>query len=326
MVTIRPQGKDKKYRKKKSSDSELAQEKGKTSPKSENSPSELLCYLNGEFIPQSKTSISVFDHGFLYGDGVFEGIAVYGGKPFRLEQHISRLLDSAKAIGLEIPLDKNQVATAILDTIQINNLVDGYVRPIVTRGVGTLGLDPGYCRKPTMLIIPLRAIDYPLMNFKDRPARAIVSTIRRNPSFCLPASAKTLNYLNNILAKQQANTAGMDDAIMLDWTGMVSEGTGDNLFIVKQGIVMTPSLHCSILPGVTRSAIFDACNSLGIEIFEKELALQDLYTADEAFFTSTSLEIQPLIEIDGRKIGAGEQGSITCRIREKFDGMKEKGE
>lgn len=283
---------------------------------------ELLIYLNGEFVPQSKALVSVFDHGFLYGDGVFEGIAVYGGKPFRLEEHVLRMFDSAKAIDLEIPLDKEGVSRAILNTIEKNDLNDGYVRPIVTRGVGTLGLNPVYCEKSTFVIIPLHAKAYPLMNLNDRPARAIVSTIRRNPSFSTPASAKTLNYLNNILAKQQANAARVDEAIMLDWTGLVSEGTADNLFLVKRGVVLTPSLHCSILPGVTRSAIIDVCDSLGIEAFERELTLQDLYTADEAFLTSTSLEIQSLVEIDGRKVGDGERGPITLRINKKFEEIK----
>ena len=287
---------------------------------------ELLFYLNGDFVPQSRAAISVFDHGFLYGDGIFEGIAVYRGKPFRLEQHILRLFDSAKAIDLQIGASEKQVAKAILDTVRKNNLVKGYVRPIVTRGVGTLGLNPVYCKKPTFLIIPQRSSDYPLMNFKDRPARAIVSTFRRNPSFCIPPSAKTLNYLNNILAKQQANAAGVDEAIMLDWTGLVSEGTGDNLFIAKKGSVFTPSLQCSILPGVTRSAILDVCRSLKITANERELSLQDLYTADEAFITSTSLEIQPLVEIDGRKVGDGAEGQITRNIRNRFHEMIERGE
>jgi len=292
----------------------------------QNSSSELLVYLNGEFVPQSKASISVFDHGFLYGDGVFEGIAVYRGRPFRLEQHVLRLFDSAKAIDLDIPISGKQVVRAITSTIRKNKLVDGYVRPIVTRGVGTLGLNPDYCKKPTFVIIPQRASDYPLMNFRERPARAIVSAIRRNPPFCTPASAKTLNYLNNILAKQQANASGVDEAIMLDWTGLVSEGTGDNLFIVKKGRVFTASLHCSILPGVTRAAVLDACKNLGIRTVESELTLHDLYTADEAFLTSTSLEIQSLIEIDGRKIGNGSEGIVTRKIKRKFNEMKEKGQ
>jgi len=285
---------------------------------------DMLIYLNGEFVPSSKASVSVFDHGFLYGDGVFEGIAVYAGRPFRLEEHVKRLFDSARAIDLNIPLDENQVAKAILDTIRKNKLDEGYLRPIVTRGEGTLGLNPTYCRKPTFVIIPLRTRDYPLMNLGKQPARAIVSTIRRNPSFCTPASAKTLNYLNNILAKQQANAAGVDEAIMLDWTGAVSEGTGDNLFLVKRGRVFTASLHCSILPGVTRSAVMDACGNLGIKTVESELTLADLYMADEAFLTSTSLEIQALVEIDGRKIGNGREGTITKRVKRKFEEMKKK--
>jgi branched-chain amino acid aminotransferase len=289
---------------------------------SRNSSPGLLFYLNGKFVPETEAKVSVFDHGFLYGDGIFEGIAVYKGKPFRLDQHVQRLFDSAKAIDLEIPMNEEQVSEAILETIAKNKLVDGYVRPIVTRGVGRLGLNPNNCERPTFVIIPQRPADYPTMGIREKPAKAIVSSIRRNPSFCVPASAKTLNYLNNILAKQQASAAGVDEAIMLDWTGQVSEGTGDNLFLVKKETVYTPSLHNSILPGVTRLAVLEACKKLRLEIREASLSLHDLYVADEAFLTSTSLEIQPLIEIDGRVVGAGSEGVITRRIRRRFDEMK----
>ncbi len=231
--------------------------------------------------------------------------------PSGFEQHVRRLFDSAKAIDLKIPMNEVQVSGAILETISKNSLIEGYVRPIVTRGVGRLGLNPKYCDQSTVLIIAQRPSDYPTMVLRDRPAKAIVSTIRRNPSFCVPAAAKTLNYLNNILAKQQANAAGVDEAIMLDWMGQVSEGTGDNLFLVKAEVVLTSSLQSSILPGVTRGAVLDACQSLGLKTMESSLSLHDLYTTDEAFLTSTSLEIQPLIEIDGRKIGSGSEGRIT---------------
>ncbi|MDA4136281.1 MAG: branched-chain-amino-acid transaminase [Thaumarchaeota archaeon] len=293
--------------------------------RSAGSSKELLIYLNGRFVPKSRALVSVFDHGFLYGDGVFEGIAVYEGKAFRLEEHITRFFDSAKAIDLQIPLDGKKVAGAIIETIRRNAIVDGYVRPIVTRGEGALGLNPAYCKKATFVIIPQHAADYPLMHLSGRPARAIVSTIRRNPSFCVPASAKTLNYLNNILAKQQATAAGLEEAIMLDWTGLLSEGTADNLFIVKRGSVSTPSLHCSILPGVTRTAVLDACKEAGIATREEELTLQDLYTADEAFLTSTSLEIQPLVEVDGREIGKGVEGPVTRRVKKGFGKIKSEG-
>jgi len=290
---------------------------------SRNSSPGLLFYLDGKFVPETEAKISVFDHGFLYGDGIFEGIAVYKGKPFRLRQHVQRLFDSAKAIDLKIPMTDEQVSEAILETIARNKLIDGYVRPIITRGVGPLGLNPKNCERPTFLIIPQRPADYPNMVTREKPAKAIVSSIRRNPTFCVPASAKTLNYLNNILAKQQANAAGVDEAVMLDWTGQVSEGTGDNLFLVKDKTVNTPSLHNSILPGVTRLAVLEACKNLRIEIREAPLSLHDLYVADEVFLTSTSLEIQPLVEIDGRVVGTGSEGVITRRIRKKFDEMKE---
>jgi branched-chain amino acid aminotransferase len=295
---------------------------GSNPAQSDDKAKELQLYLNGRFVPQSKASISVFDHGFLYGDGIFEGIAIYDGKPFRLGQHISRLFDSAMAVDIQMPLDEEEIESAILKTVAMNKIVDGYVRFIVTRGEGALGLNPKYCTKATVVIIPQRAADYPLMQLGERPARAIVSTIRRNPSFSVPASAKTLNYLNNILAKQQANAAGVDEAIMLDWTGSVSEGTGDNLFIVKRGSVLTPSLNSSVLPGITRSAVFDVCRELGIRTREADLSISDLYTADEAFFTSTSLGVQPLVEIDGRKLGGGVEGPITKKVKDRFNIMK----
>lgn len=284
--------------------------------------SHMQVYVDGTFYVEADAKISVFDHGLLYGDGIFEGICVYDGRVFRLEQHLKRMYESARTIGLTIPLTVEEFKSAIVETVTRNKMKDGYIRPIVTRGVGKLGLNPSHCAKPTVIIIPQNAESYPLLTAGRKPAKAIVSSIRRTPSFCLPASAKTLNYLNNVLAKQQANYAGADEAIMLDWMGFVSEGTGDNLFILRNNVLLTPPLYSSVLAGVTRQVVLEIAVGLGISVEERQLSLHDLYNAEEAFFVSTSLEIQPLIEIDGRVIGAGVEGGSTRLIREKFNEIK----
>ena len=286
------------------------------------SVADIQVYVDGAFLSQADAKISVFDHGLLYGDGIFEGICIYEAKVFRLDQHLKRMYESAKTIGLTIPLTMDQFKAAIVETVRRNKMEDGYIRPIVTRGVGKLGLNPNNCEKPTVIIIPQNAESYPLLTAGRKPAKAIVSSIRRIPSFCLPASAKTLNYLNNVLAKQQANFAGVDEAIMLDWRGFVSEGTGDNLFIMRNGTLMTPPLHSSVLAGVTRQVVLELAGALGINVEEHELTLHDLYNAEEAFFVSTSLEIQPLVMIDGRVIGSGVEGASTKRLRERFNEFK----
>jgi branched-chain amino acid aminotransferase len=286
------------------------------------SNSSLQIYIDGTFYDAATAKISVFDHGLLYGDGVFEGICVYDGRIFRLDEHLKRMYESAKTIGLHIPLTAEQFKSAIVETVRKNELKDGYVRPIITRGVGKLGLDPKNCERPTVIIIPQNVESYPLLTAGRNPAKAIVSSIRRTPTFSLPAAAKTLNYLNNVLAKQQATYAGADEAIVLDWRGFVSEGTGDNIFVVRQRVLLTPPLHASVLEGVTRRVVLEIAKSLGVEAGERELTLHDLYNADEAFLTSTSLEVQPLVEIDGRLIGDGTEGSITRQIHERFNQVK----
>lgn len=284
--------------------------------------SDVQVYVDGAFYSAADAKVSVFDHGLLYGDGVFEGICVYGGRVFRLDEHLKRMYESAKTIGLRIPLTVEQFKSAVVETVRRNTLKEGYVRPVVTRGVGKLGLDPRNCEEPTIVIIPQSAESYPLLTAGRKPARAIVSSIRRTPSYCLPASAKTLNYLNNVLAKQQANFAGVDEAIMLDWRGFVSEGTGDNLFLVRNNVLVTAPLHSSVLAGVTRQVVLEIAKELDLRWEEKELTLHDLYNADEAFFASTSLEIQPLVEIDARLVGDGGEGATTKRIRDRFNEIK----
>jgi branched-chain amino acid aminotransferase len=284
--------------------------------------SDLQVYIDGSFYPSADAKISVFDHGLLYGDGIFEGICVYEGRAFRLDQHLDRLYESAKTIGLRVPLEREQFKAAIAETVKRNRLREGYVRPIVTRGIGKLGLNPANCQKPSVIIIPQSVDSYPLLTAGKKPARAIVSSIRRTPTYCLPASAKTLNYLNNILAKQQATYAGVDEAIMLDWRGYVSEATGDNLFIVYRDILLTPPLYASALGGITRQVVQEVANALNIRFEERELTIHELYNADEAFFTSTSLEIQPCVEIDGRLVGSGTEGPLTKKLHDKFNEIK----
>jgi branched-chain amino acid aminotransferase len=281
----------------------------------------LLVYLDGEFVPESEAKISVFDHGFLYGDGVFEGIRAYNGRVFRLKEHIDRLYDSAKTIDLEIPVSKDKFIEIILETLRKNKLRDAYIRPIVTRGVGDLGLDPRKCGKPSIIVItqPWGKLYGDLY---ERGLTAITVGIRRNSYDALPPNIKSLNYLNNILAKIEANAKGGDEAIFLDRNGYVSEGSGDNIFIVKNGVVLTPPT-INNLKGVTREAVIEIIHRLGIPFKEMNLGLYDLYTADEVFVTGTAAEIAPIVVIDGRKIGDGKPGKMTKKLMEEFKKLTE---
>jgi branched-chain amino acid aminotransferase len=276
---------------------------------------EMLVFVNGEFCPESQARVSVYDHGFLYGDGIFEGIRAYGGRIFRLVDHIDRLFESAKTVGITIPLSRKEVSEACAETLRRNNLTEGYLRLVVSRGSGKMGLDPRNCGKPTVVIIPAT---YVITLAGLKPVKAVVVSMRRNPPFCIPASAKTLNYLNNILARMEAINAGADEAILLDLRGFVCEGSGDNVFIVKNGKLLTPPLEASILGGVTRAVVIEVARKLGIEVAEKDLTTHDLYNADEAFLTGTGAEVHPIAEIDGRKIGMGEAGPITGKLEEGF--------
>ena len=281
------------------------------------SSSERLVYIDGKFYPASEAKISVFDHGLLYGDGVFEGIRVYNGLVFKLKEHIDRLYDSAKIIKLNIPMTKEEMMRAVLETLKVNRIRDGYVRIVVTRGVGDLGLDPRKCPKPTVIIIA-DAIQIYDREAKERGLRAIISSVRRDPVDATTHEAKTLNYLNSILAKIEANDAGVDEAIMLDHRGLVSEGTGDNIFIVKDGKIYTPPRAAGILPGITRARVIQLCRELGYEVYEKDITVAELLTADEVFVTGTAAEITPITVINGRPIGDGRPGPITRRLMEEF--------
>lgn len=274
-----------------------------------------LVYINGSYYPEKEARISVYDHGFLYGDGIYEGIRAYNGYIFRLKEHIDRLYESAKTMAMEIPLSKKEMMETCVEVLRQNHITDGYVRLVVSRGIGRLGMDPRKCGKPTVVIIPATYV----VTFTGlKPLRVMISSIRRTPQFCVPSSAKTLNYINNILAKIEAINANVDEAIMLDWRGYVAEGCGDNIFIVKKRKLMTPPLTAGILGGITRQVIIEIVRRIGLEVEEKDITIHDLYNADEAFLTATGVEVHPIGEIDGRKIGTGELGCITNTIVEEF--------
>ena len=278
--------------------------------------SELLIYSNGEFVPKSQATTSIYDHGFLYGDGVFEGIRAYNGRVFKLDEHIDRLYDSAKAIVLDIPLTKDEMKEAILQTLRKNNLMDAYIRPIVSRGVGDLGLDPRKCPKPNVFIIT-QQWDALYGDLYEVGLTAVTVTTRRNAPDALSPNIKSMNYLNNILAKVEANNKGGDEAIFLDNNGYLSEGSGDNIFIINNGRVYTPPT-INNLKGITRSVAIDILKDMGYEVHEQHIGLFDLYTADEVFVTGTAAEAAPITLIDGRSIGDGKPGPLTSRVIEAF--------
>jgi len=276
----------------------------------------LQVYANGDFVPQDQAVTSIYDHGFLYGDGVFEGIRAYNGRVFRLDEHIDRLYDSAMAIMLDIPLSKDEMKQAILETLRVNGLVDAYIRPIVSRGIGDLGLDPRKCPVPNVFIIsqPWGAMYGDLY---DKGLSAVTVTVRRNAPESLSPNIKSLNYLNNILAKIEANHKGGDEAIILDVRGNISEGSGDNIFIIKNGTISTPQVMNN-LRGITRAAAIEIAQDIGYPLLETDLGLFDLYTADEVFVTGTAAEIAPITTVDGRPVGDGSVGTITKELMQRF--------
>ena len=279
--------------------------------------SELLIYLNGEFVPKSEAKVSVYDHGYLYGDGVFEGIRAYNGRVFKLKEHVDRLFDSAKAIDMKIPLTKEQMTEAILETLRKNNLRDAYIRPIVSRGIGDLGLDPRKCETPTVVVIS-QGWGAMYGDLYEVGLTGVSVCIRRNAPDTVSPNIKSLNYLNNILAKIEANEKGGDEAIFLDQNGFVCEGSGDNIFIVKNDQVFTP-FTISNLKGITRAAAIELLAEMGYKVIEANLGLFDLYTADEIFVTGTAAESAPMTKLDGRLIGTGKPGQLTLRMVEAFE-------
>ena len=274
-------------------------------------------YLDGKYVSEDEAKISVFDHGLLYGDGVFEGIRLYGGRIFRLEQHLDRLFASAKAIMLQIPLTREQIVEACCETCRQNKLKDGYIRLVVTRGVGYLGLNPFRCKNPTVFIIADTIELYPEEVYRKGLKLVTASTQRTNAAAVSP-SIKSLNYLNNILAKIEAVNAGAGEAIMLNSQGHVAECTGDNIFIVRHGKLETPPVSAGALVGITRQVVIELAAKRKIEVGEPNLTRYDLTTADEVFLTGTAAEIAPVASIDGRMIGSGKPGSLTLKLTEDF--------
>jgi branched-chain amino acid aminotransferase len=274
-------------------------------------------YIDGKFVDEADAKVSVFDHGLLYGDGVFEGIRFYNGRVFRMAEHMERLWDSARSICLSIPISRTEMDEALLETIRRNNLREGYVRLVVTRGVGNLGLNPIHCKRPTVIIIVSTISLYAEEIYRKGLTVVTVPTRRMGPATLNPA-IKSLNYLNNVLARLEANLADADEALMLNDAGNVAECTADNVFIVKRGQIMTPPITAGALRGITRSVVFDIAAELGIKISEPEITRHDLYIADEAFLTGTAAEVVPMINVDGRIIGTGKPGPITNRVIARF--------
>jgi branched-chain amino acid aminotransferase len=270
-------------------------------------------YINGEFFPKEEAKVSVFDHGLLYGDGVFEGTRAYNGRVFKFDEHIDRLYDSAKAINLTIPLSKEEMKEAHLETLRRNKLTDAYIRTVVTRGPGDLGLDPRKCSRASVIIIVDRITLYP-QEFYENGLRLITVPTRRNLAETVNPMIKSLNYLNNILAKIEANLAGVPEAIMLNQDGYVAECTGDNIFIIKGKTLVTPASVHGALKGITRDVALELAAGIGLEVREELLTRYHLYVADESFLTGTAAEVIPVVEIDGRKIGTGTPGPYTRQL------------
>ncbi|MDD3179637.1 MAG: branched-chain-amino-acid transaminase [Opitutaceae bacterium] len=270
-------------------------------------------YLDGKFVDSADAKVSVFDHGLLYGDGIFEGIRLYAGNVFRLEEHLERLEYSAKAILLKIPLTRKEMSDAVCETCRRNNLRDGYIRLVVTRGVGDLGLSPWLCPNPSVFIIADKIALYPPEHYTAGLSIVTVPT-RRNSPAALPPTIKSLNYLNNILAKIEAKQAGALEAILLNDQGYIAECTGDNIFIVHKGRILTPAASQGALKGITRGVVFDIAGELGVPINEQNLTRYDVWNADESFLTGTAAEVVPVVKLDGREIGTGKPGAITGRV------------
>jgi branched-chain amino acid aminotransferase len=277
----------------------------------------LKVYINGQLFDKQDAKISVYDHGLLYGDGVFEGIRSYNGRVFRLAEHLERLWQSAKAILLEIPLSRDELAKAVEDTLAENGIRDGYVRLIVTRGVGTLGLDPNRCAQPQVIIIADYIALYPEEYYQNGLEIVTVSTVRTHPAALSPR-IKSLNYLNNILAKIEGQKAGCIEALMLNHKGEVAECTGDNIFLVRNGRLLTPPNDAGILEGITREAVMELAAAAGVPVQEVPLTKHDVYIADECFLTGTAAEVVPVVKVDSRTIGSGAPGPITRDLMARF--------
>jgi branched-chain amino acid aminotransferase len=274
-------------------------------------------YLNGKLVPREEACVSVFDHGLLYGDGVFEGIRFYAGRVFRLDEHLDRLYRSARAIALNIPIDSASMSLAVLETIRANAMTDGYVRLVVTRGEGSLGLSPKSCPRPTIFIIAAGISLYPEEMY-THGLKVVTCGTRRIAHGALSPMVKSLNYLNNIMAKIEAEQAGAGEGLMLNEQGYVAECTGDNVFVVHGGRIVTPPIAAGALAGVTRAVVFEMAREAGLDIREENITRYDIYTADECFLTGTAAEIIPVVELDARLVHDGKPGPVTKRLTEKF--------
>ena len=283
-------------------------------------------YIDGKYYDEKSAKISVFDHGLLYGDGIFEGIRAYNSRVFKLKEHIDRLFYSAKAIMLTIPLTHAQMMRAVVETCRASKIKDGYIRLLVTRGVGTLGLNPNRCKKPSVIIIADKMQLYPDSYYRDGMEIITVPTVRNLHSALNPA-IKSLNYLNNILAKIEANNGGCEEAVMLNAEGFVAECTGDNIFIIKGGNLFTPPLSAGALYGITRGVVMELAKKSGLNVSEPNLTRYDLFNADEFFVTGTGAELVPVVKVDGRVIGTGKPGPITKQLVSQFRSLtKSSGE
>jgi branched-chain amino acid aminotransferase len=278
---------------------------------------EAKIYIDGKFYSEANAKVSVFDHGLLYGDGIFEGIRFYNGRVFRLGEHLDRLWDSARSICLEIPMSKGEMTEALLETIRQNHLRDGYIRLLVTRGIGNLGLNPEQCKTPSVIIIVAAIALYHENLYRKGLTVVTVATRRCSPGALNPA-VKSLNYLNNVMARIEANLAGADEALMLNDGGNVAECTADNVFIVKRGQIVTPPVAAGALRGITRAAVLEIAAELEIKTLKADITRHDIYVADECFLTGTAAEIAPVVNVDARLIGSGKPGPITTRIMKRF--------
>ena len=280
-------------------------------------------WLNKGLVNEEDAKVSVFDHALLYGDGVFEGMRSYSKKVFRLKEHIDRLWESAQSLCIEIPMTKKEMEDAVYETLRANDIIDGYIRLVVTRGNGTLGLDAHLCSNPVVIIIARGLSLYSEELYTSGMKLVTASTIRQ-PSFSISTRVKSLNYLNNILAKMEAHRAGCEEVLMLNHRGNVAECSGDNIFIVRHGILLTPPLDACILEGITRNAVLEVAAELGIEAKEQNFTRHDIYTASECFLTGSAAEVIPVTELDGRTIGTGKAGPITRQILDAYRALVRK--
>jgi branched-chain amino acid aminotransferase len=284
----------------------------------------LKVYIGGKLYDKADAKISVYDHGLLYGDGVFEGLRSYSGNVFRLAQHVERLYASARAIHLRIPMSPADMAQAVVDTLKVNNLTDAYIRLVVTRGAGSLGLDPRKTTDPQVIIITDSISLYPEELYEHGLKIITAGTIRNHPQALNPR-IKSLNYLNNILAKIEGTNAGCLEALMMNHKGEVAECTGDNIFVVQRGEISTPPIDAGILEGITRDAVIELARASGRTVHERTMDRHDIYTADECFLTGTAAEVIPVVELDGRPIGDGKPGPVTNDLRKRFHELVRSG-